>query len=206
MIVSLIKSFIPSAARQRLRNLAYSPWIIRDRLLCFIWGVKYQRGLRLLGVPLVESRSRGSIAWGSDFKATSLARYNSIGVLQRVTIKALGPRGVVRIGNNVGVSGATISSRCRITIGDNVLIGSGVLISDNDAHPLHASERNDCSKTKSAPVILEDDVFVGARSIILKGVKLGRGSVIGAGSVVSRDVPPNTVVAGNPAKVVKVLN
>ena len=189
-----------------MRNLAYSPWILRDLLLCIIWGVNYRSGLRLMGVPLIQSSSRYSITWGSNFKATSLARHNSIGVLQRVTIKALGPNGKICIGNNVGVSGATISSRCSIIIGDNVLIGSGVLISDNDAHPLLACERNDFSKTQNAPVVIENDVFIGARAIILKGVTLGQGSVIGAGSVVSRDVPANVVVAGNPAKRIQSLN
>lgn len=206
MALPLIKSFFSPVARKRLRHISYAPWVVRDFVLCVYWGMTRPSGLCLLGVPLIQQSRRGAIRLGKNFKAVSLARHNSIGVLQRVTIKALGPEGTVCIGNNVGVSGATISARSSITIGDNVLIGSGVLISDNDAHPLLASERNDFSRTQSAPVILEDDVFVGARAIILKGVKLGRGAVVGAGSVVSRDVPPNTVVAGNPAKVVKVLN
>lgn len=206
MALSLIKSFLSPVARQRLRSLCYAPWVLRDIVLCGYWGMTRPPGLCLLGLPLIQQSRRGAIQFGENFKAVSLARHNSIGVLQRVTIKALGPEGVVYIGNNVGVSGATISARSSITIGDNVLIGSGVLISDNDAHPLLASERNDFSRRQSAPVIIEDDVFVGARAIILKGVSLGRGAVVGAGSVVSRDVPPNTVVAGNPAKVVKVLD
>jgi len=85
------------------------------------------------------------------------------------------------------------------------LLGSGVLITDNDAHPIEPEDRNDASKTLIAPVVIEDLVFVGARAIILKGVRIGYGSVVAAGSVVSRDVPARTVVAGNPAREVKKL-
>ena len=95
-----------------------------------------------------------------------------------------------------------------IKIGNNVLIGSGCLITDTDSHPLKWDDRlrNDDSKTKSKPIIIEDNVFIGARSIILKGVTIGYGSVIGAGSVVTQSIPPNVVACGNPAKIIKKLN
>lgn len=205
MLFSKVKSLLSPELKERIRFLLYSPWILRDVLLCFYWGIERSPGLRLLGVPLIQQSRRGAIKVGHDFKAVSMARHNSIGVLQRVTLKALGPEGTIEVGNNVGISGATISARKRISIGDNVLIGSGALISDNDAHPLHPDDRNDVSKTLSAAIEIGDDVFIGARSIVLKGVKLGRGAVVGAGSVVSRDVPEMTVVAGNPAKHIKDL-
>ena len=89
-----------------------------------------------------------------------------------------------------------------------MLIGSGCLITDTDSHPLNWEDRlhNDDSKTKSKPIIIEDNVFIGARSIVLKGVTIGRGSVIGAGSVVIHSVPSNVVACGNPARVIKKLN
>lgn len=203
MAFSALKSSLSSDAKSRIRDCLYLPWLLRDYLLCMYWGIRRPKGMRLMGVPLVQQSRRGAIIIGKDFKAVSLARHNSIGVIQRVVIKALGPEGRVSIGNNVGISGATISARKSISIGNNVLIGSGALISDNDAHPLHPDHRDDPSYTACAPVNIEDDVFIGARSIILKGVTLGRGSVVGAGSVVSRNVPEMTIVAGNPAQVVK---
>lgn len=204
MLFSKLKSLLSPEWKERIRFLLYSPWMIRDMVLCCYWGIERSTGLRLLGVPLVQQSRRGAIKFGNDFKVVSLARHNSIGVLQRVTLKALGP-GTIEIGNNVGISGATISARKHISIGNNVLIGSGALISDNDAHPLHPDDRNDASKTLSAAIEIGDDVFIGARSIILKGVRLGDGCVVGAGSVVTRDVPDLTVVAGNPARIVKQL-
>lgn len=205
MSVSKIKASLSPKDKERIRAFVYSPWVLRDIMLCLYWGLKRPIGLRLLGVPLIQQSRRGAIQLGNGFKAVSLARHNSIGVLQRVTLKALGPDGIIKIGDNVGISGATVSARSEIVIGDNVLIGSGALISDNDAHPLHPNDRHDASKTLCAPVKIGNDVFIGARSIILKGVKLGTGCVVGAGSVVSRDVPELTVVAGNPAKIIKKL-
>ena len=109
------------------------------------------------------------------------------------------------MGDNVGISGSTISARQSIIIGNNVLIGSGCVICDNDAHPIHPMNRQDDRKTEVSPIVIGDDVFVGARCIILKGVTIGRGSVIGAGSVVTKDVPPMCIYAGNPAKFIKYL-
>lgn len=130
---------------------------------------------------------------------------NSIGVFQPVILKTNTPQAILIIGNHVGISGTSIACSERIEIGHHVMIGSGCLITDSDAHPVHAYERRagGCAKTK--PIIIGDDVFIGARAIILKGVHIGTGAVIGAGSVVTKDVLPHTIVAGNPAKPVGVL-
>ena len=204
-MLSSFRSKLTPTFKRRLRNWLYAPYCLRDAVYCFIVGLKRAPGMRLMGLPLVQQYQRGSIVIGADFKAVSLAKYNSIGVLQKVTMKTLCPGASILIGDNVGVSGSTISARLKIVIGNNVLLGSGVLISDNDAHPLLPEERHLPDSTVLAPVIIEDDVFIGARAIILKGVTLGTGSVVGAGSVVSRDVPARTVVAGNPAREVKKL-
>jgi acetyltransferase-like isoleucine patch superfamily enzyme len=109
------------------------------------------------------------------------------------------------IGDNVGISGSTINATTTITIGDNVLIGSGCIITDTDSHPLGIEDRirNDYSKTKSSPIVICNNVFIGARSIILKGVTIGEGAIIGAGSILSSNVPPFSIYAGNPAKFIK---
>ena len=74
---------------------------------------------------------------------------------------------------------------------------------DTDFHPLTPEGRaEDINAGSSRPITIEDDVFIGMNSLILKGVTLSEGCVVGAGSVVSRDVPPRTIVAGNPAQVV----
>ncbi len=96
----------------------------------------------------------------------------------------------------------------RVTIGKDCLIAGGVRIADHDGHPLEADKRRagqPPSADSIAPVTVGDDVWIGHGAIILKGVRLGDRSVVGAHAVVTRDVPPDTVVAGNPARVVKNL-
>ena len=110
------------------------------------------------------------------------------------------------IGNDVGMSSTRMWIHESVTIGDNVKIGACVLITDTDAHPLdYLARRTSNDGTKSAPIVIEDDVWVGAHSIILKGVTIGARSIIGAGSVVTKSIPADCVAAGNPCRVIKKL-
>jgi acetyltransferase-like isoleucine patch superfamily enzyme len=102
------------------------------------------------------------------------------------------------------------SSRNDIRVGSNVKIGGNARIYDHDYHALDYLSRRDpeqdFDQEKSAPVVIGDDVFIGANSIILKGVTIGDRSIIGAGSVVSlKDIPPDSLVAGNPARIIRNL-
>ena len=85
----------------------------------------------------------------------------------------------------------------RVDIGNYVLISWEVNILENNFHTTTDG------RIKSAPIIIEDKVWIGCRAIILSGVNVGKGAVVAAGSVVTRDVPPGTLVAGNPAKVIR---
>lgn len=113
----------------------------------------------------------------------------------------------VVIGNNVGISGSCIRAHQSITIGNNVKIGGDSLIVDSDGHALDAEIRRterDREEKLCAPVVIEDDVLIGARCIIMKGVTIGHNSIIGAGSIVTKSIPANSVAAGNPCKVIRV--
>lgn len=112
----------------------------------------------------------------------------------------------VRIGNNCNI-GLGVGFRCaeKIVIGDNCLIASGTIIMDNDGHPLHpdrAKKRLKVLKKDVKPVIIEDNVWIGDRCIIMKGVTIGEGSIVAGGSVVTKSIPPMKIAMGNPAKVV----
>ena len=188
--------------KNQLKIILYAWRFPRDAIFCLFKLKAWNSSWRLYGLPLIQSNSKAVITIGKYWTACSSAKFNSIGVFQKVIIKALNPNAVIKIGNNVGMSGCTISCSAQVTIGNNVLIGSGVLITDTDAHAIHYQERNDSSKIKTIPVLIEDDVFIGARSIILKGVTIGMGSVVGAGSVVVKNVPSMVIVGGNPAKII----
>lgn len=112
----------------------------------------------------------------------------------------------LKIGNNVGMSSTRLWIHESARIGNNVKIGGCVLITDTDAHPMDYKVRRTSNEgTKSAPIVIEDDVWVGAHSIILKGVTIGARSIIGAGSVVTKSIPADCVAAGNPCRVIKDL-
>ncbi|MGN0854429.1 MAG: acyltransferase [Kiritimatiellia bacterium] len=180
---------------------------IKAKTLSFAYGialpVRYRGSWLLRGRPLIIKRRQSTITIGKRWTACSLPKYNSIGVIQRVFIRTCEHDAMVRIGDDVGMSGCTISAHKSITIGNHVLIGSGALITDPDAHSLDATARRTGAGGEARSVVIEDDVFVGARAIILKGVRLGRGVIVGAGAVVSKSVPEHCIVAGNPAKVVR---
>ena len=116
------------------------------------------------------------------------------------------PGATLTIGNNVGMSSTRLWIHESARIGNNVKIGGCVLITDTDAHPMdYMARRSSNEGTKSAPVVIEDDVWVGAHCIILKGVTIGARSIIGAGSVVTKSIPADCVAASNPCRVIKNL-
>jgi acetyltransferase-like isoleucine patch superfamily enzyme len=130
--------------------------------------------------------------------------------------------GNITIGDRTFIGGGQFISIENITVGNDVMFSWGCVLMDNNAHSLVWSQRandvldwkkgvdegkvgeyKDWSKVKSAPIIIKDKAWIGFNTIILKGVTVGEGSIIGAGSVVTRDVPDWTIVAGNPAQIIR---
>jgi acetyltransferase-like isoleucine patch superfamily enzyme len=112
--------------------------------------------------------------------------------------------GSIRIGSDVLVmNGVRISSAAGITIGDGCMLANFCYLTDSDWHDIY--DRTNYPG-RSMPIVLERGVWIGDSAIVLKGVKIGENSIIGAGSVVTKNIPANVVAAGNPAKVVKKLD
>lgn len=170
---------------RRWKNELFARWALRQ---CNSLGVApYCRAL-----PCIENE--GNLMIGDHFHLWSYLSRSQL---------AVGPSGLLKIGNHVFINvGTTISACSQVLIGNHVQVGVGVTIYDSDFHGL---ERRDYPEPPS-PVTIEDDVWIATRAIILKGVTVGKGSVVAAGSVVTRSVPPYTLVGGVPARVIRTLS
>lgn len=166
--------------------------------------IKYGKKLRLIGWPFIFRYPGAKIEIGDEVTINSSFFSNLIGLYQRTIIVARGD-GEIQIGDKVGISGSTLYARKRIVVGDGTLIGANTKIFDNDFHSLVLEERmaDDYSHLTTKPVEIGKHVFIGCNCIILKGTKLGDGCVVGAGSVVHGEFEEGTVLAGNPAQVIK---
>ena len=193
----------PWKLANELRRRLALPWV---RVLFAVNGISWGRGWRLHGTPIIQKHRRSLIRFGSGLGLRSWVRSNPLGITHPVILCTWQAGAVIEAGTNFAMSGGTLCAASRITIGDNVAIGANTTVVDNDFHPLAAQGRRLTPQNgKTAPVTIEDDVFIGMSCLVLKGVRLGRGCVIGAGSVVASDVPAGVIAAGNPARPIKRL-
>ena len=186
-----------------LKRLALWP-VVRAQ---FAWhGITWRAGWRIFGRPILQKYRNSTLEAGDGLVLRSWPRSNPLAPTHPVVLSTRSANAVLTIGDNCGFTGAVVVATERVAIGDRVLVGGNAQIVDTDFHPLTPEGRaEDINAGSSRPIQIENDVFIGMNSLILKGVTLGEGCVVGAGSVVSRDVPPRTVVAGNPATVVRSL-
>jgi acetyltransferase-like isoleucine patch superfamily enzyme len=179
--------------------------------LCIL-KINYKKPFVSRGLPMIRRAKGATIKIGENLILNNSTRYNTAGINHKCVLAASQKGATLEIGNNVGMSGVSIVASEYIKIGNNVNLGANVCIYDTDFHSLdykiRRNERTwDSDKlneyTRSSPVIIEDDVWVGANVIILKGVTVGARSILGAGSVVTKNIPKDSIAAGNPAKVIK---
>ena len=169
-------------------------------------GVTYS-AIITKGIPYVMvSRGAKGITLGKNFAMNNGVKANPIGCYERCTL-FVSPNAGITIGDNVGISqAALIAVDSDITIGNNVKIGGGTQLLTSDFHSLDFIKRrsyNDEKERISAPIIIEEDVFIGTHCIVLKGITVGARSVIGAGSVVTQSIPSDEIWGGNPAKFIR---
>lgn len=171
-------------------------------------GVSAGPSVRFYGMPIISLADESKIEIGESSVICSNPAMTSLGVNHPVVLRTLRRSAVIIIGSNTGISGGAICAATRVEIGNECLLGANVTISDTDFHALNPVGRrhnNNPLEIGAEPIVIEDNVFIGTGSIILKGVRVGKNSVIGAGSVVTKDVPPDSIVAGNPAKILRRL-
>lgn len=175
------------------------------KLLLKLMHVKYGKALSLKGVPLIYNKKGASITIGEGCVVKSSFLSNLVGLYSRTIILTRIPGASIEIGDHVGISGATIYARSKITIGDHTNIGGNVKILDNDFHPVDADARlmDDKDKIGTAPIKIGKNCFIGCNVLILKGTEIGDNCVVGAGAVVSGKFDADCVIAGNPARIIK---
>jgi acetyltransferase-like isoleucine patch superfamily enzyme len=168
-------------------------------------GVQFKQNLRIYSFPLCHRHLSATIKIGSNVTIFNKISENPAGINHRSVLVASKPGAKLVIGDNVGMSGVVLNCTKEIVIEDFVYLGVGVMVYDTDFHPIDALDRrmNNKSKIKSAPVCICQGAWIGARTIILKGVTIGPRAVVGAGSVVTRDIPADCIAAGVPAKFIK---
>lgn len=160
------------------------------------------------GIPYVMVARGSMMIIGKNFKMNNGIKGNPIGCYDRCSFFVDRSKKII-IGDNVGMSQCALVAIDNITIEDDVKIGGGVKIYTSDFHSLNPDIRksnDDMINRKKAPVVIHKNAFIGAFSIILKGVEVGENSIVGAGSVVTKSIPANEIWAGNPAKFIRKIN
>ncbi len=172
--------------------------IMRCRL--YYWHVPIGTKSKFVGLTLIKKHYTAKIRIGNSCTFRSSPDSNTIGIKQPCFLSA-SKEGVVSIGSNCGLSGTVIAATKSICIGNRVMFGANVTVTDGDRHSLNAAQRFFGEQGSSAPISIGDDVWIGMNSVILKGVTIGEGAVIAANSLVNKDIPAYTIAAGTPAKI-----
>ena len=193
---------IAGNCRQSLRLLPSFLWTLEFR----IRGIQFTAPILLVGQPICSRYPGSVISLGSGVALDSAIRSNRLGGFSPCVLRTVTPTASIRLGDRVGLSNSVIVAGDSIEIGEDTIIGSGVMILDNDFHAMGTgfSWLSECSKN-SRPIKIGRGCFIGSRSMILKGVTLGDRAVIGAGAVVTKDVPAYSMAAGNPARIVRTI-
>ena len=175
------------------------------KLLFYLNGVKV-KSFSSNGTPFIHKSLNAKFFIGNNFKMNNGVRYSDSGQNGKCRIDVR-DHAVLSIGDNVGMSDVTITCHQKISIGNNVLLGVGVQIRDTDNHSLNPEHRKenklDWENKKTSPIVINVSAFIGAYSFILKGVTIGKNVIVGAGSVVTKNIPDNEIWAGNPARFVR---
>ena len=209
-----MKAFVRKIFRvvPKLRFVFYKYY---NRLLLEAYDIQFGRRSQINNKVYLSGM--GQICIGDDFVLSSGDSINPICRNMRAALYTMTPEARIEIGNRVGISSSCLWAKERITIGNDVNIGGDCILIDNDAHPHDYIKRRDdymkevgwesyLKTIPTASIQIEDDVWIGARCIILKGVHIGARTIIAAGSVVTKDIPADVIAGGNPCEVIREIN
>lgn len=174
-------------------------WFVVNVISIRIWGIKVLGKCKFYGKTIFRTLPNTSVTIGGNCTFNSTHRSNLIGIYTPCMISTIKKNAVIEIGNNCGFSGTVIGCAKYIKLGNNVRCGANTMITDSDWHT------EDARTGKDQEIVIEDNVWLGYGVKVLKGVHIGENSLIGACSIVTKDIPANVVAAGNPCKIIKNL-
>jgi acetyltransferase-like isoleucine patch superfamily enzyme len=181
-----------------LTKILKLPHLIILRLKLKFYGVVYGKKIRGNRVVI---RNVGKIIIGDNVGLNSFPD----GEPYKTGLQTHCEGSVIYIGDNCRLNGTMIHCRTTIKIGSFCMFGPGTKIVDNDSHRISRDIVERRKSPNSSPIIIHDNVWIGMNSLILKGVEIGQNSIVAAYSVVTKNIPEDTLVAGNPAKIIKNL-
>lgn len=180
-----------------------------NRIVLRRWHAQCAEFPRVFGRILVADFTKhgrgGTLKFGRRVVINSGLRANPVGGVCTVFLFKGPGNPVIELDDGAGVSNVMFGAYTGIYVGKDVNLGAGVKVIDNDFHSLDFEERMADVNIKSAPIRIEAGAFVGTEAMILKGVTIGERSVIAAGSIVVKSVPPGEIWGGNPAKFIRKL-
>ncbi len=191
---------------QKAINLLRKSYIFCLRMrLSLVRGLTLSEGVIIKGMPVIDTSGGGQIHIGRGATLNSRNLHYHVNMHSPVKLVADRKGATIRIGAETRINGTCVHAYKSVEIGEKCLIGGNCQIIDCDGHDASFENvENRIHTTGGAdPVVIEDCVWIGADSIILPGVRIGRGSIISAGSVVVSNVPAMVVAGGNPARVIK---
>ncbi|GAB3895554.1 acyltransferase [Spirosoma agri] len=188
-----------------IRNwqLALQTALFYQKMRLFYPNVTLGKNIRLYGKLIWKVAPGAKIVIGDNVVFRSSTQYNAIGLYNPVII-SVANGATLHIDHDCGFSGTSINVTSSVTIGPYCNLGGNTSIWDNDFHPLdYQLRRTQLEGFRKAAIAIGADSFIGANSIILKGVTIGERSIVGAGSVVTRTIPDDQIWAGNPARFIR---
>ena len=172
------------------------------RLWARFWGATVHPSVRFSGRPKIQVIRGSRMIINAGVVIHSHINANPVIGRRTTTLATVAPGAIMELGKNVGISGVCIAAAKEIRIGEGTIVGADAMILDNDFHlPLPDWRWGDAAVATAKPILIGRGCFIGTRAIILKGVTLGDGAVVGAGAVVTHDVPAGHMAIGNPAVV-----
>lgn len=202
---SFTKDPMPSmswAAYEAALNISWLLGTIQIFLMSRLWNIKIDYPYKAIGPVIFKKYPTSKIIIGKNSSFRSSPASNLVGINRPCAISTHSKSAKIIIGERCGFSGTIIGAYNQITIGNHVLFGANTTITDFDWHPI---QKNGITEMVSAPIIIEDNVWLGMNTTVLKGVSIGQNAIIGANSVVTKSIPANAIAAGNPAKVLNTL-